>query len=331
MVKNAEAQMRENGLDFSKFYSMSLQIPLGSQVELKIDGKKLELTDRNSDVKNVRIGSNNPSFNDCKTTLENNSYASIDDLSPDLKADVLNLITKIHDKGYVKNAHLWRRWVTAQTFKMLGYNGGWDAYVRENFTWNYCFRQMKDEYYAQIKMLEDKDYNEFNLRQHFFNKNTAYEVLNSYYRQLYKKLRNRTILQNIPFTDALDKISYFRTLANEVVSATNPKKIYFIMSDAHRHYIRLPKGTPLSSAWKNAYRGSGAYFTLKNLIMWHDVNLHCTENNTPVVIKGTLNSLSKLNACLKDFGIDYWKFHILLKNTIKAEHFNLKQSITEHK
>lgn len=330
MVKDVEKQMLENGLDFSKFYSMRLQIPIGSQVEVKIDGKKVELSDKILDVKNVRIGSNNSTLSDCTTTLGDNLDASIKALSPEIKADVLSLVSKIHADGYVKNSHLWRRWVTAQTFKMLNYNGGWDAYVRQHFTWNYCFRQMSDEFYAQLQMLNDKDDIEFKLRRHFFNRETAVELLRNYHRQLVKKFRNNKILRHLSHAVADDKINYFKTLAEKAEKTVTTEGLCNLMMDAHEHYIRLPKGTPLCSAWKNAYRGAGAYYTLKNLIMWHGVSLHFVENSTLVAVKGTPVNLAKLNACLEDFGKDHWKFHIVLKNTIEAEHFNLKQSIIEH-
>lgn len=330
MVKDAEKQMLENGLDFSKFYSMSLQIPLGSQIELKIDGKKVELSDKILDVKNIRIGSNNVPLSDCTTTLCSDSNASIEALSPEAKTDVLSLMTKIHADGYVKNSHLWRRWVTAQTFKMLNYDGGWDAYVRQHFTWNYCFRQMRDEFYAQLQMVKDKDYTEFKLRNHFFNKETVVELLKNYHRQLFKKFRNKKLLRHLSPTVVYDKINYFKALAEKAEEAVTTIALYNIMVDAYEHYIRLPKGTPLCSAWKNAYRGAGAYYTLKNLIMWHGVSLHFVEDNTLVAVKGTLSNLTRLNTCLEEFGQDHWKFHIVLKNTIEAEHFNLKQSIIEH-
>lgn len=40
-----------------------------------------------------------------------------------------------------------------------------------------------------------------------------------------------------------------------------------------RMYVNL-KGTPCGERWYNAYKGAGAYFTMKNLILFHECKIH---------------------------------------------------------
>lgn len=301
MVKDIEKQMKENGLDVSQFYSMSLKIPLGSTVELKIDGKKI-------DVKNVTNG-----FND-----------SIDSV---VKPDITGLFEQINNDGYVRNSHLWRRWITAQTFKMLNSKDGWDSYVRKNISWEYCFTQLRNEFYAQWAMLRDNDIDEFNTRNHFFNKDVLVALIKNYIRQFQKVYRKGELKGVKNPTTMLDKVDIFeKTLyMAEHCDSTNLARLHFITRSMLNIYIKLPMGTPLCREWKNAYRGSGAYYTLKNLIMWHGVKIKVDD-----YFLDTHESLGFLNISYNNAGQDFWRLQELLKATIADNNFDLAKSIKSH-
>lgn len=301
MVKDIEKQMKENGLDVSQFYSMSLKIPLGSTVELKIDGKKI-------DVKNVTNG-----FND-----------SIDSV---VKPDITGLFEQINNDGYVRNSHLWRRWITAQTFKMLNSKDGWDSYVRKNISWEYCFTQLRNEFYAQWAMLRDNDIDEFNTRNHFFNKDVLVALIKNYIRQFQKVYREGKLKGIKDLTTMLDKVDIFeKTLyMAEHCDSTDLARLHFITRSMLNIYIKLPMGTPLCREWKNAYRGSGAYYTLKNLIMWHGVKIKIDGYFLYIH-----ESLGFLNLSYNNAGQDFWRLQELLKATIADNNFDLAKSIKSH-
>lgn len=302
MVKDIEKQMQDNGLDVSQFYSMSLKIPLGSTVELTIDGKKV-------DVKNVTNG-----FNDSTDNI--------------VKPDVTGLFEQINNDGYVRNSHLWRRWITAQTFKMLNSKDGWDSYVRKNISWKYCFTQMRNEFNAQYAMLKDNDIDEFNTRNHFFNKDTLVALIKNYLRQFQKVYRKGKLKGVKDLATMLDKVDVFeKTLyMAEHCDSTDLYRLRFIARSMLDIYIKLPMETPLCPEWKNAYRGSGAYYTLKNLIMWHGVKIKVDDH-----FLDTHSSLEFLNNSYYNAGLDFWKLHELLKATIADNNFDLAKSIESHK
>ncbi len=302
MVKDIEKQMQENGLDVSQFYSMSLKIPLGSTVELKIDGKKI-------DVKNVTNG-----FNDSTDSV--------------IKPDVTGLFEQINDDGYVRNSHLWRRWITAQTFKMLNYKNGWNTYVRENFSWKYCIEQLRNEFYAQWKMLSDEDTDEYCLRSRFFNKDVLIALIKNYIRQLYKTY-NKGTLKKIKSVDMLlnevDSAEKLLNLAERSDSA-NPYRFYELLGSMSKNYTKLPMGTPLCREWLNAYRGSGAYYTLKNLIMWHGVKIKVDDHflNTDESLRYLFTAFDKAD----NSGREYWRLQELLKATIVDNDFDLAKRLS---
>ena len=302
MVKDIEKQMQDNGLDVSQFYSMSLKIPLGSTVELTIDGKKV-------DVKNVTNG-----FNDSTDNI--------------VKPDVTGLFEQINNDGYVRNSHLWRRWITAQTFKMLNSKDGWDSYVRSNISWKYCFTQLRDEFKAQYAMLKDNDFDEFNTRNHFFNKDVLIALIKNYIRQLQKVYRKGKLKGVKDLATMLDKVDVFeKTLyMAEHCDSTDLSRLHFIARSMLDIYIKLPMGTPLCPEWKNAYRGSGAYYTLKNLIMWHGVKIKVDDH-----FLDTHRSLEFLNNSSYNAGLNFWKLQELLKKTIIDNNFNLAKSIESRK
>lgn len=319
MVKDIEKQMKENGLDISQFYSMSLKIPLGSTVELKIDGKKI-------DVKPLQNG-----FNNSLVSSEENANTITESASNKVSAltscteEENRILDSIFSNGYVKNSRLWRRWITAQTFKMLNYRSGWDGYLRENISYKYCFLQLQNEFYVQRAMVRDKDFQEFKMRNHFFNKDVFMALIKSYIKQL-NKYHKKGKVKN--FDLFLERMSDFehRLEWAETTDKCDVSELSDIAKAFVNSYYKLPLGTPLCAEWKNAYRGSGAYYSLKNLIMWHNVKIKVDDH-----FLNTKESLIYLDNEVKSIGNDHWKLQVLLKKVIKDNDFNLAKSIQSQK
>ena len=85
---------------------------------------------------------------------------------------------------------------------------------------------------------------------------------------------------------------------------------------------KLPYDTPKCKAWKEAFKGNGAYYTLRNLVLSHKVILRGC--------RGMNDSLVKLNECLETYKGEYWRFHYMLKDTIEYNDFDLRESIRRH-
>jgi hypothetical protein len=85
---------------------------------------------------------------------------------------------------------------------------------------------------------------------------------------------------------------------------------------------KLPSETPKCPQWKEAYKGAGAYYTLQNMVLFHNV-----------VLLGCVNkrhSKALLEKCLESYRGEYWRFHAMLKKTIEDNNFVLAESIARN-
>ena len=155
----------------------------------------------------------------------------------------------IAQDGYVWQSRLWRRHVMAQMFRLL--HGKHDLPMSEaNYDKcvgrrrvGYSWRMLLDELYAQSRLwLDDKE--QFAERNRWFNK----AVVEDMARQL----------NNADGAELLKRLQKVET----------PEQLYKSIRN-----VDWDRGMK-SEAWKNAYKGAGAYFTMKNLILFHNCNVH---------------------------------------------------------
>ena len=86
----------------------------------------------------------------------------------------------------------------------------------------------------------------------------------------YKKIKGTDM-----FVEDLNKKIYapMRHNVYKVRYARNYAEIYKFVSDFVNKMIKLPWTTPQSKVWMDAYKGEGAYYTLKNLVMFHNCGI----------------------------------------------------------
>lgn len=274
-------------------------------------------------------------------------------LTPKEMDDAKNIV---EDKQ-LNNKKLFRRWVTAQTFRMLNgksYNSGthkwesgWDTYLRNNYSYQYQFNMMLEELRVLAK-LEVKDKDAFRERVHFFNtgvvvstcKDYIYKVgryIDKYTGNIEKTTTNGDLttltttksialpgFAPMKYSDARKQfISDQNLVLSEMLKAQSYSELYVLLKLFMRKMIKLPRKTSKCPVWKDAFKGIGAYETLKNMILFHDVVLRGCD--------GKKDSMEKLTDCLASYKGEGWRFHAMLKDTIELNHFDLKRSIEAHK
>lgn len=228
------------------------------------------------------------------------------------------------------NDKVFRRWIAAQTFKMLDY--GWDAYLRDNYSYMYQFTMMLEEIKTLCK-LEIKDKEEFQERIHFFNKDVVVKTCNHYENQLkkyikahYNERKGYVKLSAYGYCDNADVdvvLNNLRLIVIDIRASETYAELYSNLKRFVAKMNKLPNDTPKCPAWKSAFKGNGGYYTLQNLILFHGVILRgCTDKDS---------SMKRLETMLDDFGKDVWKFHYVLKDTIEYNEFDLKESIRRNK
>lgn len=326
MKNNKEVRMEKlqaAGVNTDKYFNINLaNIPVDAPVKITINGVEYNLSPSNINPEQVHEFNNAPWIND------EDQVAS-----------------QIIEDGYVRNTKLHRRWVMAQTFNMLNsssynhkthnYEKGWDAYVRNNLSYMYQFEMTLEELKVLSK-LEDRDHETFEERRNFFTREVVVELCNSYLRQLRKYINNQKVRTchgepyvklskygNVFVKDLNSKVyNPLQAALTSVNVCRNYTELYNAFSLFVSLISKLPNKTAKCPQWKDAFKGSGAFYTLKNMIMFHGITFEERDRD---------ESLMDLDDRLFDYKGDYWKFHMLLKQVIADNNFNFQQSIELHK
>lgn len=249
----------------------------------------------------------------------------------------------IIDGGTVYNPQLARRWVMAQTFHMMVYRG---CYGHEGFVaalqakgYKYQWKMVLHELHVQTKLAAD-DAENFAARNRWFDAATVYAMCSDYLKLLRKYvegLRERHC-KGVPyvkvgrtnvFTSDLNSKLYspLDNLARQIRYAKTADELYL----ATRRFVWLinkwwmPKyGTPMSAAFKDAYKGVGAYYTMKNLILYHGAAFKngCVKMSQP-------KSLQLLEEKAAAYEGEGWRLFGVMKKLINDSNIDIKKKMAE--
>ena len=251
------------------------------------------------------------------------------------KNDVIT--NQIIADGYVRNSKLHRRFVMAQMFQMLNYvsydgtGSGYNAYLRKLYDYKYTFNMMLEEVRVLGK-LEERDEESFRERSHFFTREVIANVITDYMEKLedyidqlptkkckgipYKHVKGMDI-----FVADLNKKIYepLRDCIFAIKYAKNYFQMYRLLNNFMLKMIKLPSDTPKSKAWIDAYKGEGAYYTMKNLLMFH--NCFVEVENTGLKLYGT-KAVSYISSKLDEYKGEGWRMFALMKKVIAINNFD---------
>ena len=254
------------------------------------------------------------------------------------------IATQIIEDGYVRNTKLHRRFVMAQMFQMLNYvsydgcESGFDAALRNHYGYDYQFKMMLEEVKVLSK-LEVRDFDTFKERASFFTREVIAETCNDYVKKLeahienlktynckgvpYKKVRGVNI-----FCEDLGRKVYMplRVLIHKIKTARNYTELYKTLSEFKRKMIGISYHTPKCKMWIDAYKGEGAYYTLKNLIMFH--NCGVMDIYGMHFLYGTA-AMNELNMRLKDYQGEGWRMFAFMKKVISDNNFDFTKAMSK--
>ena len=251
------------------------------------------------------------------------------------------IANQIIEDGYVRNTKLHRRFVMAQMFHALNYRS-WDR-KREGYNeWlkrfglKYQFDMMIEEIRVLSK-LEVRDEETFIERSHFFTKEVIVQTMEDYLVKLkaqidsqktykckgvpYKKVKGTDI-----FEADLDKKIYapMRKDVYKVGLARSYAEIYKFVRGFMSKMVLVSWQTPKSKAWIDAYKGEGAFYTLKNLVMFHN----CGIEVDGYMVYGAA-AVSVLNKRLNEYKGEGWRMFALMKKVIADNNFDFQARMNE--
>ena len=265
---------------------------------------------------------------------------------------------KIVEGGYVSNWKLFRRWVMSQMFHMLRdmeKDGKSFNEVLQKKGYEYQWRMLENELYAQMKMCDHKDYENLKARNRWFNGVVAHDMAIDYISKLRSYIDDKCIytvkedkdgnekktykhtckgnsyirLQNENiFVDYLERKVYtpLRDLADKMGAAPTYKDLYDAVREFNKNRKHLAWETKMSDAFINAYKGSGSYYTMRNLIIFHGARFLKSGRKM-----SEANSLKELESKAKSYDEQGWRMLGVLKQLIKESGIDIQGKINEWK
>ena len=172
------------------------------------------------------------------------------------------IISELSKGGFINNPELFRRWITAQSWRLLKDKRGWTAAVRKTYDINYVYNQSKRELKLLCKLLE-KCPND--IRFQFFTLDdlkTIFEELmdyNDWY--CYRSDDNR------------------RThVKHRIITSLTYKDLLVVVESVTWKFRSDCTFKP--KTWLNCFKGAGAYYTLQNIIRTHGLVIpKCKDMN----------------------------------------------------
>lgn len=342
-MTNKEMRMetlKQNGINVDNFFDLSMRIPFGAEVKIMVDGKEMIVGQPTYD--------NGKGYGFNLTGVDEEKIKKYGAMISNVLTDD-EIAQNIIENGYVKNSKLFRRWITAHTFRMLNYKAwrdpsrtGWEACMKDCYDYNYQFSMLLEEIRV-LSILQKEDKEAFEERIHFFNGDVVVATLKDYQKRLRKYIdkqrvekprtyRNQPYVKlarygNVLVKDLFTKVYIPIVKEIEAMEYTVKTGDYTCIYKALKHFMdnyynKLPHDTTKCAKWKDAFKASGAYYTLLNLIRFHNVIIEDCGNKyySERFLKDLLDGAYKN---------EVWRFHQLLVDTIKYNNFDLKTSIRQ--
>lgn len=271
------------------------------------------------------------------------------------------IMNQIIKNGYVRNSKLHRRWVMAQMFKMLSYENkygnyswqiekGYDACLRNRYPYHYQFTMMLEEIRVISKLEKSGDTETFRERTSFFNKDVVTTVCTHYVNDLedyVEKLKERKCkgvpYKRVPrygdiFVVDLDKKLYskFMWSIRTMTRCTDYTALYRELNKFVGMMIKLPYNTPKSKVWIDAFKGSGAFYTLLNLTMYHNCKIIDSPRyypwetkKEPVTYAAGIEATKFVKSKLNDYKGEGWRYLAMLRKCIVDNNFSFDERMKE--
>lgn len=247
------------------------------------------------------------------------------------------IMAAIVNQGTVPNRSLFRRWVMSQVFHGLQCPGGFTKWLKYH-GYKYQWEMLVEELHVQAK-LYGKDMENFEARNRWFNRELAVTMAKDYVEQLRKDAHKRPThkCKGVPYirfsnenyfvSDIEKKLVYpVLTRIFSIESAKNPQQLY---NAVRNFWMKTPSGSRYydqCAAWKDAYKGMGAYATMQNLLRFHG----CKFPKDNDFYARRLTGLQMLeNAAISYHNGEGWRLFGLMKQMLDENGIDIKAKMQE--
>lgn len=249
--------------------------------------------------------------------------------------------------GDVYNWKLARRWVMSQMFHMLANEGGMICGMYKNSItdqirqkgYDYMWKQMENELHAQLKMYKNGDMENFNDRNHWFDKGVVYAMIADYQYQLHLYVKHgckvkrckgvpykRICGENVFVEDIQKKVfEPIIELKEMAMNAASPALLYKVVRDFNKIRKMRTWKPKQCAVWIDAYKGAGAFFTMQNLIRYHK----CRFEICPGHVMGKEASYVHLRAKAAEYKGEGWRMIGLLRQFLEDNNIDIEKKMAE--
>lgn len=248
------------------------------------------------------------------------------------------IFAAILNSGTVPNPQLFRRWVMAQVFHMLATGNFTKALQRKGYS--YQWKMLMEELNAQAKMWKRGDTENFSQRNRYFNKKSVGKMAEEYIGRLKEHLDTipRKLCKRVPyirlkgqdiFVDDINKkvLQPFYSAVYRINSAKDPVQLY----ERTVAFFKLAKKTwmvyetPMAAQFKDSYKGAGAYFTMRNMILFHGAKFRNDKGR----FMSQKQSLAYLEEKAEEYKLEGWRLFGVMKQLIADSGINIAKKIAE--
>lgn len=191
-------------------------------------------------------------------------------------ADIENAI---RESGNIEVAQLYRRWVMAQLFRLMTDSNGeyssrtFDDSIRRRGM-KYAIKMLLEESRVMM-LLESRDPAVFRERKLFFSP-AFYRRFGNLLRDTFNDIISRSGSHHyVPDYGCMNDIRYERflhrigTAIDGLISVDSTYESIHSAMAVINSYYKVFKRTPVYDAFIKTYKDSGAYYTMKNMILFH--------------------------------------------------------------
>ena len=255
------------------------------------------------------------------------------------------IMQQIIGGGTVPNRNLFRRWVMSQVFHGLmwesRYSGdGFTGWLRMH-GYKYQWEMLVEELRVQAKLYENGDRENFEARNRWFDKGLAVEMADDHIEQMRKDANDRPQhkCKGVPYVK-YDCVNYFVSdiekkliapmydYVKEIRRAKNPQQLYEAVKRFCDHaHLNVAGSFSQNAAWKDAYKGMGAYATMQNLLRFHG----CTFPKGNTFHSRRLSGLEMLEQAATAYGHDCegWRLFGLMKQMLEENGIDIKAKMAQ--
>ena len=252
------------------------------------------------------------------------------------------IFQSIIEGGTIPDRHLFRRWVMAQMFHMLV--GNFTSNLRAK-GYDYQWRVIEDELRVHEKLYRN-DTENYVERNAWFNKSVVVAMCKHYVKHLERHINHlkenpkkckgvpyiRIAGKNIFLADIHSKITApIHRAVSSIEYANTPWDLFQAYMKFKRVYVRVRKGMRMEASFIDAYKGVGAYYTMKNMILFHG----CIFRSETAKRRGCWMSKDASMQHLRNKAMEYskdsegWRLFGVMKKLIADNKIDIQKKMDE--